>query len=86
MDGHELVTGKAKFAGDMRFPGMLHGYAARAGVPAGRLKSIDISKALESEGVVDVITAESLPGPNLMGILPPFDQPVLAAGEVRYVR
>ena len=84
VDGTELVTGRARFSGDMRFPGMLHGYAARAGVPAGKLKSVNIEKALAAPGVVDVLTAEKLPGPNLMGILPPFDQPVLAADEIRY--
>ncbi len=84
VDGLELVTGRAKFSGDMRFPGMVYGYASRAGVPAGKLKSVDVTGALEAEGVLAVLTAESLPGPNLMGILPPFDQPVLAADEIRY--
>ena len=84
VDGLELVTGKAKFSGDMRFPGMLHGYAARAKVPAGKLKSINTEKALAASGVVDVITADDMPGPNLMGILPPFDQPILARDEIRY--
>ncbi|MBI9106574.1 MAG: xanthine dehydrogenase family protein molybdopterin-binding subunit [Spirochaetales bacterium] len=84
VDGTELVTGSAIFAGDLRFPGMLYGYAARAGVPAGKLKSVDVSKAVAVEGVVDVITSENIGGPNLMGIMPPFDQPVIAKGEIRY--
>ena len=46
VDGLELVTGAAKFSGDMRLPGMLYGYAVRAGVPAGILKSVDVSAAL----------------------------------------
>jgi CO/xanthine dehydrogenase Mo-binding subunit len=84
VDGVELVTGSAKFSGDMRFPGMLYGYAARAGVPAGKLKSVDASMAEAAEGVACVITAENIGGPNLMGILPPFDQPILAKDEIRY--
>jgi len=84
VDGTELVTGGARFAGDLRFPGMLHGYAARAGVPAGLLNKVDSSRAEAAEGVVCVITAENIGGPNLMGIMPPFDQPVLGADEIRY--
>ena len=36
VDGAELVTGRAKFAGDLRFPGMLYAVARRAGIPAGK--------------------------------------------------
>lgn len=84
IDGVELVTGKAKFAGDMKFPGMLYGYQRRAGVPAGKLTGIDGSDALKKKGVTAIFTAQDLLGPNLVGILPPFDQPLLAVDEIRY--
>jgi len=84
VDGLELVTGRAKFAGDHRFPGIVYGAVKRAGVPAGRIKSIDVEAARGTPGVVDVLCAEDIPGPNLIGILPPFDQPLLAADEIRY--
>ena len=84
VDGAELVTGKAKFAGDLRFPGMLHAVARRAGIPAGKIRSIDGSAALRSPGVRAVLRAEDIPGPNIIGILPPFDQPVLASEQIRY--
>jgi len=84
VDGIELVTGAARFTGDMRFPGMLHGAAARAGVPAGHLREVKTGAASRAEGVVEIITAKDLLGPNLIGILPPFDQPILAEGEIRY--
>jgi CO/xanthine dehydrogenase Mo-binding subunit len=84
VDGLELVTGRARFAGDLRFPGMLYGYARRAGLPAGRIRSIDPSRALQIPGVAAVLTGRDIPGPNLIGILPPFDQPLLATEEVRY--
>ncbi|MBN1835060.1 MAG: xanthine dehydrogenase family protein [Spirochaetales bacterium] len=84
VDGPELVTGRARFAGDLRFPGTLYGVARRAGVPAGRLVRIDPAPAREHPEVVDVLLAGDIPGPNLIGILPPFDQPLLASQEVRY--
>ncbi len=84
VDGRELVTGQARFAADLRFPGMLHGYARRAGIPAGRLLEVDPGPALALPGVAAVLLARDIPGPNLIGILPPFDQPLLASTEVRY--
>ncbi len=84
VDGLELVTGQARFTADLRFPGLLYGYARRAGVPAGKLGEVDPSPALRLPGVVVVLLAGDIPGPNLIGILPPFDQPLLATGEVRY--
>lgn len=84
VDGAELVTGRAQFAGDLRFPGMLHGYARRAEIPAGYIKSVDITPALRIPGVVTVLRGKDIPGPNLIGVLPPFDQPLLATDEIRY--
>ena len=84
VDGFDLVTGRAKFTGDYRFPGMVYGAVKRAGVPAGRISKIDIEAAQSMPGVLDVLTARDIPGPNLIGVLPPFDQPILAADEIRY--
>ncbi len=84
VDGLELVTGRARFTADLKFPGMLYGCARRAGVPAGRFRRVDTAAALALPGVAAVLTAADIPGPNLIGILPPFDQPLLAVEEVRY--
>jgi CO/xanthine dehydrogenase Mo-binding subunit len=84
VDGPELVTGRALFAGDLRFPGMLYGCARRAGLPAGKLLEVDPGPPLALPGVRAVLLARDIPGPNLIGILPPYDQPLLASTEVRY--
>ena len=84
VDGLDLVTGRAKFAGDYRFPGMVYGAVKRAGVPAGRITGIETDAAQKMPGVIDVLTAKEIPGPNLIGVLPPLDQPLLAVDEVRY--
>jgi CO/xanthine dehydrogenase Mo-binding subunit len=84
VDGAELVTGAAKFAGDLKFPGMVYGYAARSKVAAGIIKRMDVEKALRCPGVLAVLTGKDIPGGNLIGILPPFDQPVLATDVIRY--
>ena len=54
VDGLELVTGRAKFAGDYKFPGMVYGSVKRAGVPAGRITTIDTEAAKLLPGVVAV--------------------------------
>jgi len=84
VDGVELVTGKAKFTADIKFPNMLYGYVRRAKIAAGKIKKIDFSPALSIPGVITVLLAQDIPGPNLIGILPPFDQPLLASEEIRY--
>lgn len=84
VDGRELVTGKAKFSGDFKFPELLHGHACRSKIAAGYIKDIDVSQALKVPGVVDVILPKDIPGKNIIGILPPHDQPVLADKEIRY--
>lgn len=84
VDGLELVTGRALFTGDLKFPGMLYGCARRAGVPAARIRIVEAAAALALPGVAAVLTAADIPGPNRIGILPPYDQPLLASEEVRY--
>jgi CO/xanthine dehydrogenase Mo-binding subunit len=84
VDGVDLVTGRAKFAGDLKFPGMVHGCAARATVPAARITGIDTSEAEKQDGVLLVLRGGDIPGGNIIGILPPFDQPVLATEVIRY--
>ncbi len=84
VDGRELVTGKAKFSGDFNFPDLLHGYACRSKIAAGYIKDIDISQALKVPGIVDVVLPKDILGGNIVGILPPYDQPVLADKEIRY--
>ena len=84
VDGIELVTGRAGFTGDIKAPGMLYGYTRRSGVPAGKIRNIDAGPAFDIPGVVTVILGKDIPGPNIIGILPPFDQPILATEDVRY--
>ncbi len=84
VDGTELVTGKAKFTGDYQIPGLLHGVERRAGVPTGKIIGIDKKPTLSVPGVLAVLTAEDIPGANIIGIFPPFDQPLLPEKDFRY--
>ncbi|MBD3183140.1 molybdopterin-dependent oxidoreductase [Candidatus Poribacteria bacterium] len=50
-DSLEKVTGEAKFAGDIRLPGMLYAKILRPPAYGARLKSVDTSAAEKIEGV-----------------------------------
>ncbi len=51
MDALKKVTGEAKFAGDIRSPGMLHAKILRPPAHGAKLKSVDVSAAKEIKGV-----------------------------------
>ncbi|MBI3060748.1 MAG: hypothetical protein HYY83_02035 [Deltaproteobacteria bacterium] len=51
VDGIEKVTGKAKFTGDIRIPGMLYGRILRSSYPHARILNIDSSRAEALPGV-----------------------------------
>jgi CO/xanthine dehydrogenase Mo-binding subunit/aerobic-type carbon monoxide dehydrogenase small subunit (CoxS/CutS family) len=85
-DGVLKATGRARFTDDYTFPDMLCGKTLRAGIPHGILRKLVVGKAKSLEGVLNVLTAEDIPGENSHGVVI-HDWPVLVGvGErVRYV-
>jgi nicotinate dehydrogenase subunit B len=59
LDGREKVTGKAQYAGDIRFPDLLYARVLRPPVHGATLKSADTSAAEKIPGVV-VVKEEGL--------------------------
>jgi carbon-monoxide dehydrogenase large subunit len=93
-----LLTGQALFVDDVNIPGMLHAAFLRSDYAHARLRSIDISQALERPGVVAIYTAEIMgdewqPGPPNVSPPPTVEditfhsrtQVPLAKGKVRHV-
>lgn len=91
LDVTALVTGAARFAGDVSFVDALHVRFVRSPVAHGEIRSIDTSAALSHPDVVAVWTAKDLnipPLPYRVGpseTLDPFRQPALAGPRVRFV-
>jgi len=54
MDGREKVTGRAKYAGDVRLPGMLYARILRPPVHGAKRISLDLAKAKAMDGVTVV--------------------------------
>jgi CO/xanthine dehydrogenase Mo-binding subunit len=55
------VTGRAKYAEDIRADGMVFCRLLTSPMPHARVRNIDASAALEMEGVVAILTADELP-------------------------
>jgi CO/xanthine dehydrogenase Mo-binding subunit len=60
-DGRVKVTGKARYAGDLVAPGMLHGKILRSPLGHAKILHIDTSKAEALSGVLGVITGKDFP-------------------------
>jgi CO/xanthine dehydrogenase Mo-binding subunit len=76
------VTGDARYPADLIRPGMLHLKVVFAHRPHARIVAVDPRGALETPGVVAVLTAADVPH-NAYGLLE-ADQPVLCGDKVRF--
>ncbi|MFQ5873545.1 MAG: xanthine dehydrogenase family protein molybdopterin-binding subunit [Dehalococcoidia bacterium] len=83
VEGEQKVTGKAVYAADVTLPGMLWGKILRSPIPYGRIKQIDVSRALQLPGVKAVVTGEDVAGLKIGRRI--YDMPILADGVVRFI-
>jgi xanthine dehydrogenase large subunit len=82
---HLHVAGQATYIDDLpELAGTLHAALGLSPVARGKLLAIDVAALKGLPGVVDVITAADIPGPNDCGAII-HDDPILADGEVHYV-
>jgi len=61
VDLHDITTGKAVYAADVRLPGMLTAVVARPPVVGGTVKSFDAAAARAVPGVVEVVEVPGSP-------------------------
>ncbi len=83
IEGENKVTGRARYAADVLFPGQLTVKCLRSPLPHARIVRIDTSAARRVRGVHAVLTGADLP-PVLVG-LKLRDMPLLARDRVRFV-
>ncbi|HCK65357.1 MAG TPA: aldehyde oxidase [Anaerolineae bacterium] len=79
VDAQGKVTGETLYSGDLTRQRMLHMKILMAERPHARVKKINLSKALASEGVVAIFTAKDVPN-NEYGLQIP-DQPVFCGPD-----
>jgi CO/xanthine dehydrogenase Mo-binding subunit len=92
LEDRPLLLGQGRFAADISFPGQWHMRVVRSAVAHGKITSIDAKAALALPGVHAVWTHADVAHIPKIGFrltriegLVPYQQPVLAAGVVRYV-
>ena len=82
-DGIAKVTGKAKYADDIKFYDMLHCVPVYTDEIHAEILNIDIEVAEKSKGVVKVITAKDIPGVKKFGQIRK-DYSLIAEDKIRY--
>ncbi len=83
-EGPAKLTGAAKYADDLVFPGAWFGATIRSTQPHARLIGIDLDDAFDWKRVI-LVTADDIPGENVVSLIDD-DQPVLVpvGGEIRH--
>src|SRR5438128_1413294 len=93
LEDFRFLRGRGEYVDDLFRKDVLHAAILRSSVAHGRIRSIDVARALAVPGVHSVITAKDLGNriPNVpMRLQPlpefePFAQPVITHDKVRYV-
>ena len=80
VDAVEKITGRAVYAADVKFPGMIYGGCLRSSYAHAKIVKIDSSRAKAIKGVHAVLTAEDVPKPISWA-----DYPYLCDGTVKYI-
>ncbi|MGB5708665.1 MAG: xanthine dehydrogenase molybdopterin binding subunit [Arenicellales bacterium] len=79
------VTGEAVYVDDQpEYAGQLYACVGGSRVAHGKLKSMNLEKVRQAQGVIDVITAADIPGQLDIGPVFPGD-PLLVESEIEYL-
>jgi len=82
LEGHDKVTGAARYVDDLVVEGVLHGRTVRSSVPRGIIRRIELDPAFDWKGVT-VADHRDIPGENVVALIND-DQPLLAEREIRH--
>lgn len=78
----ETALGQRPFVDDLMFDGMLHAALRFTDHPRALIKTIEVAKAEDMEGVVAVYTAADIPGDKFVGLIQKDWPLMLGPGEV----
>ena len=63
----KFTTGKGRYTDDINRPGQLHAFFIRSDVAHAKIKNIDTTKALKSDGVAAIYTGEDIAADGVGG-------------------
>ncbi|WP_224826055.1 xanthine dehydrogenase molybdopterin binding subunit [Cognatishimia sp. MH4019] len=79
------VTGRAEYADDIAEPvGTLHAYLGLSERAHAKLRNVDLDAVRNAPGVIDVLTADDIPGVNDVSPTGRDDEPVLATDKIEF--
>ena len=79
------MTGEAVYVDDIRTPaGTLHAAPGYAPIAAGRVTKLDLDAVRKAPGVVDVLTADDIPGANDASPKGIGDEPVITPERIMF--
>jgi xanthine dehydrogenase large subunit len=83
--GPKHVTGTAEYIDDMVEPaGTMHAYLALSSRAHAEIVAIDYDAVRSAPGVIDVLTADDIPGENDVSPSHKHDEPIFAEGKVQF--
>ncbi len=82
--GEDRVTGQQKFLSDLHFTDAAQVALVTLPVGCARITGVDVTRAVEMPGVIEVVTAADLPQPIPRFGISHEDRPVLADGETLF--
>ncbi|WP_127115842.1 xanthine dehydrogenase molybdopterin binding subunit [Shimia sediminis] len=79
------VQGRAEYTDDIAEPaGTLHAYLGASNVAHAKIRGMDLSRVRSAPGVVDVLTADDIPGVNDVSPTGKHDEPVFPTEKVEF--
>src|SRR5205809_268193 len=81
-EGLAKVMGQARYVGDLKLPGMLHGVTVRSPIARGRIRDIHYDARIPWDEFT-IVTATDIPGRNSIALIVD-DQPCLAEAAVNH--
>mgnify|MGYP001428290156 FL=1 len=79
------VSGSAQYVDDIPLPEeSLHAYLGFAETAHGVISALDLAAVREAQGVIDVFTANAIPGKNDISPTGKNDEPILAENQVLF--
>jgi carbon-monoxide dehydrogenase large subunit len=82
LDGPETVSDTALYTADVFLPSTLHAKLFRSSIPHGRIRRLDLSRAIKLKGVVAIVTAADLAGRRFGSAI--RDEEIFAGIKVRF--
>jgi len=79
-EGHDKVTGAARYIDDLTFPGLLHARTIRSTIPAGEIARVRFKG---DRGGFTLVDHHDIPGRNIVALIDD-DQPCLAERTIRH--